>query len=357
MAYPTIRAGQTSSAVAAMQAGLHRALAEAGLPHKNKSNGAYGANTVDDAARFKRKYVSPTGAVSGKTFSEKDWKALEKWLGKYDKSRIASYQADVEKAAALKKAALELEYPVVKAGQTNSAVAAMQAGLHRALKDAKLPHGNKSNGAYGKNTIEDVCRFKRKFVTPSGAVNGRYFGLDAWRALQPWLGKYDRYRIDKQLKAEAKAKAKAAAALKKATEKVALYVTIAAVALKLYAARANYLYVQYRPMPGCLFCTKAYRRLDCSSTATEVYHEAGAPDPNGTNYNGYGYTGTLWNHGTYVSEPRAGDLAFYGNMGNGIPSHVAIHVSATAVVSFGSNPIRHLYYRYRGDYRGSRRYV
>src|SRR5262249_4886351 len=53
---------------------------------------------------------------------------------------------------------------------------------------------------------------------------------------------------------------------------------------------------------------------DCSSSVTWLFYQAGAPDPNGLNYNGYGFTGTQVAHGTRInsSEIQAGDLVFYG---------------------------------------------
>ncbi len=70
-------------------------------------------------------------------------------------------------------------------------------------------------------------------------------------------------------------------------------------------------YGQVRPMP-----VKTPKRLplitDCSGFATLAYKSAIAPDPNGANYSGYGFTGTLMKHGTKVTVPLPGDLIFYG---------------------------------------------
>lgn len=94
---------------------------------------------------------------------------------------------------------------------------------------------------------------------------------------------------------------------------------------------------------------------DCSGLATWVYKCAGAPDPNGFGYNGYGYTGTMTAHGTKVSlaSLRKGDLIFYG-----FPvSHVAIYIGGGRVVSHGSEPgplLLNMYYR--SDVNHARRY-
>lgn len=96
---------------------------------------------------------------------------------------------------------------------------------------------------------------------------------------------------------------------------------------------------------------------DCSSFATWCFWIAGAPDPNGLGYNGYGFTGTQIRHGRKVSNARAGDLVFYGNKG-GVPTHVAIAVGGGKVVGHGSEigPVLALI-SYRRDIHSIRRYV
>ncbi len=72
---------------------------------------------------------------------------------------------------------------------------------------------------------------------------------------------------------------------------------------------------------------------DCSSFATWCYWHAGAKDPNALGYNGYGYTGTLANHGWRVTRPAPGDLVFYGSYPY---SHVTIYVGNGLAVSHGN---------------------
>lgn len=87
---------------------------------------------------------------------------------------------------------------------------------------------------------------------------------------------------------------------------------------------------------------------DCSSYATWCYWVAKLRDPNGMNYNGFGYTGTQINNGRRLytmAQVRDGDLIFYGR--NGI-SHVAIYVGNGRVVSHGSESgplLLSMYYR------------
>ena len=69
---------------------------------------------------------------------------------------------------------------------------------------------------------------------------------------------------------------------------------------------------------------------DCSAFVTYLYSWAGAPDPNGLNYNGTGYTGTLLSHGHVLSgagDAQPGDVVIYG-AGSG--EHVAI-ITETAL--------------------------
>jgi len=76
---------------------------------------------------------------------------------------------------------------------------------------------------------------------------------------------------------------------------------------------------------------------DCSSFVTWLYWVAGAPDPNGLNYSGYGYTGTLVRHGRPISvvQLRPGDLVFYGGS-YWVPHHVAVYVGGGQVISHGT---------------------
>ena len=119
-------------------------------------------------------------------------------------------------------------------------------------------------------------------------------------------------------------------------------------------------YGQVRPMPTGLRTVEALRggRIDCSAFATLVFKEAGAPDPNGRGYDGYGYTGTLIANGDKLpagARPQALDLAFYGDP-YATSGHVAVVINDREVISFGHTPIRRYPIAYRSDYRGVWRY-
>ena len=66
---------------------------------------------------------------------------------------------------------------------------------------------------------------------------------------------------------------------------------------------------------------------DCSAAVTLWYKWAGAPDPNGLNYNGTGYTGTLLGHGRRIAlkDVLPGDVIVYGP---GTGWHTALVVEA-----------------------------
>jgi hypothetical protein len=53
--------------------------------------------------------------------------------------------------------------------------------------------------------------------------------------------------------------------------------------------------------------------LDCSESVTLICHLAGLRDPNGNNYDGTGFTGSLLNYLTHRDEPgRTGSMAVFG---------------------------------------------
>jgi hypothetical protein len=123
---------------------------------------------------------------------------------------------------------------------------------------------------------------------------------------------------------------------------------IVAEASRLYAHRNEIDYVQSRPFPlkSPPFLPG---KLDCSGFATVCHFVGGAPDPNGRNYDGFGYTGTLMSRGVRCAERDLdpGDLVFYGRTTTakpafpiGSPTHVAVFDGDRGVYSQGG-PNRH----------------
>jgi hypothetical protein len=103
------------------------------------------------------------------------------------------------------------------------------------------------------------------------------------------------------------------------------------------------------------------RWSDCSSFATWLYWQAGAKDPNGRGYDGYGYTGTLAQNGrrVFLRDTLPGDLVFYGSAPH---KHVTIVLSnkggRVRVVSMGSSPGPYILdANYRPDLNHCRTYL
>lgn len=73
-------------------------------------------------------------------------------------------------------------------------------------------------------------------------------------------------------------------------------------------------YAEIRPIPALRQPRTLPLTTDCSGFATLCYAWAGAPDPNGLDYDGQGYTGTLLQHMKPVaaSTVQPGDLVVYG---------------------------------------------
>lgn len=104
-------------------------------------------------------------------------------------------------------------------------------------------------------------------------------------------------------------------------------------------------YRQSRPYPSSPRSLPMY--TDCSAFATLACKDAGAADPNGTGFDGYGFTGTLYSHCPKVAKADAkpGDLLEHG----GYPgSHVNVLVEKGSkadpmVVSHGQESGPRLY--------------
>ena len=85
-------------------------------------------------------------------------------------------------------------------------------------------------------------------------------------------------------------------------------------------------YLQSRPFDVDAFKKrKVPMSADCSATTTMIYRDAGRPDPNGNDYDGTGYTGTLRAHTPEadggVDSLKVGDFIVYGP---GSGAHVVV---------------------------------
>jgi hypothetical protein len=124
---------------------------------------------------------------------------------------------------------------------------------------------------------------------------------------------------------------------------------VLAEAARLYAHRNEIDYSQARPFP-LKEPPFVPPRLDCSGFATVCHFVGGAPDPNGRNYDGFGYTGTLMSRGVRCAERdlEPGDLVFYGRTITatpafpvGSPTHVAVYDGDDGVYSQGGPGAMH----------------
>ncbi|HKB93234.1 MAG TPA: peptidoglycan-binding domain-containing protein [Gaiellaceae bacterium] len=91
-------------------------------------------------------------------------------------------------------------------------------------------------------------------------------------------------------------------------------------------------YEQLRPIDGIDTARRLPLHTDCSGFATLCYAWAGAPDPNGLDFGGQGYTGTMLGHmqRIHASAVQPGDLVVWGPA----PGH---HVAL--VLEPGSDPL------------------
>ena len=88
-------------------------------------------------------------------------------------------------------------------------------------------------------------------------------------------------------------------------------------------------YSQARPMPIGIAVHTLPFSTDCSGFATLMAKWSGAGDPNGSGFNGQGYTGTMLDHCEHISaaETQPGDFVVFGA---GTGTHVVILVESAA---------------------------
>lgn len=74
-------------------------------------------------------------------------------------------------------------------------------------------------------------------------------------------------------------------------------------------------YLEFRPMPINLAPGALPLTTDCSGYVTVCAKWAGAPDPNGSRFDGEGFTGTMLDHCQHIgaSQAQPGDLIVYGS--------------------------------------------
>jgi hypothetical protein len=198
--------------------------------------------------------------------------------------------------------------------------------LQKALKAAKLYNGP-LDGIFGQGTGDACYRAKWRLGYPSSAVNhcGGQTLLDyltGSKALPPTFV-FRRHLRGYGISASDRMR-----------QKIVAFAKWGAV------NTAQIHYAQVRPMDHLNKVQALPWTTDCSEFVTTIYKWAGAPDPNGFGYNGYGFTGTMLDHGVSIPlfQVQPGDVVIWGSAPG---HHTAVFIEAGTsgdpeIVSHGS---------------------
>lgn len=316
-----LRVGMVGPDVQALQRGLWRVL---GAASTNDRAGTYGVETVADVERYRTRVgLAGAGDVAGIVV----WDRL---------------QVDFDALAwtlACRQPVGTTPLPVLgrvplSTGMRGGDVEAAQRALYRALQGKA---SNARTGLYGDQTVVDVRAFRHRYDVnpddPSTAI-----GRPLWAVLTRWM--------------DPLALAAAASAPEPPPQPAAVtWDTVGDQAWWAYEHRGNFRYAQVRPIEG--IHSPPLVLTDCTGFYLGCCEAAGVPNPNRADgvYDGWGYTGSLWERGEWTTTPRRGDLAMYGDP-YGSTGHGACAMGDGSVVSFGHDPIEHYPLRYRADFRG-----
>jgi peptidoglycan hydrolase-like protein with peptidoglycan-binding domain len=316
-----LRTGDVGPDVQALQRGLWRAL---GAAAQNDRTGTYGAGTAADVVAYRRRRGLPgEGDLAGIVV----WEAVQD-----DFDALAWVLANRQPVGTTPMPALG-RVPL-SSGMRGGDVEAAQRALYRALQgDAK----NARTGLYGDLTVVDVREFRRRYdVNPDDPSTS--IGRPLWAVLTRWM--------------DGAALAAAAVAPKPPPQPAPVtWDAVGDQAWWAYQNRDRFRYAQLRPIEG--IHSAAPVLTDCTGFYLGCCEAAGVPNPNRADgvYDGWGYTGSLWERGEWTTTPRRGDLAMYGDP-YGSTGHAACCLGDGTVVSFGHDPIEHYAVRYRADFRG-----
>jgi hypothetical protein len=283
----------------------------------NHRNGEYGQHTVHDVKAFQRvRGIKRTGDVGLQTFVAL-WDRYQMFpAGAFDPYGVSLImRAKVGTPTRLD--------PKLKAGATGPHVKAFQRMLFRALGGDSQ---NARNGQWGQRTTNDYALFLRRADWRD--KHPRDVDAQAWAALWGFADARARELARKQL----------------TTPSDAIRQHIRSWGEWFVANRGSIVYQQVRPYPRT---PRLPIYTDCSGSACAVLRWSGCPnDPNGRNWDGQGYTGTLYNRGTRVplTAVLPGDMVFYGNQGGGVPSHVILVIGpGDRALNFGGWPPEFVY--------------
>jgi hypothetical protein len=311
-----LKTGCKGGDVTAVQRALYVALRERDSKATNNKSGNYGAKTVADVKAFQKMVgINPSGEIGLNTLTRLWDKSGKNPGGAFDDYGVQLvFRCKLGNPTKLTENELEQ-------GKKGPHVQALQRMLWRALgADSQ----NSRSAEYGKGTTADMKKFYyRANRTDRNPANCRQ---DDWEAL--WAFGDDR-------------------AKELARKTVSTPVDVIRQQVRSWGEwyvqnRSRITYAQIRPYPktGSL-----PMRTDCSGSSTHVLLMAGCKnDPHRRNYDGQGYTGTMYTNGKRIGlgdlkQLRPGDCVFYGNQGGGIPSHVVIVIGpGDRALNFGSNP-------------------
>jgi len=208
----------------------------------------------------------------------------------------------------------------IKKGNNGPRVRAAQRMLWRALGAESR---NARNGVFGKRTAGDMHRYYTRANYPDR--NPEVITQDDWNRL--WGFADDRA---KELARSAKVTSPGEIVRQHIRSWGEWYVQ----------NRSHISYAQIRPYPKT---ARLPMRTDCSGSATHILYMSGCPnDPHGRNWDGQGFTGTMYQHGNRIplsSQLLPGDCVFYGNQGGGVPSHTVIVIGpGDRAMTFGHWP-------------------
>src|SRR5215471_3836734 len=309
--------------VKAAQRGLWRLL---GTASTNARNGNYGDQTSSDVAKARAELgIEGDADTIGGTLYE----ALE-----------ASFDASAWQLACEQPAAVTSPTPTCKRlpltkGMEGDDIAGAQRALWRALQGGST---NARNGVFGDYTELDIGAFRERYAVNLGDSNAK-IGADLWAVLTRWMDQHAVDLVHQQQPPPGPAPASS-------------WDAVGDQAWWGYSNRDGFTYAQVRPMPE--LHSPPQVRTDCSGYYTACCQAAGVPNPNRSDgvYDGYGWTGTLAEHGAWTSSPQRGDAALYGQA----PSYgpVAVYLGDGTCISFGGDPITHVDAYYRSDFAGFR---
>lgn len=177
--------------------------------------------------------------------------------------------------------------------------------LQKALHAAKL-FGGKIDNLYGPSTAHAAYVAKWRFGYPNSALhkNHEYAGATLMAYLTGKKALPLSYRIRRNLR------------LHPTTKEQQIRAQVVKAYQYLIDREPQIYYAQTRPIPFPAPFTLPGGSLttDCSGSVTIACRWGGAKDPNGLNFNGAGYTGTLLSHLPHISREHAqpGDLIVFG---------------------------------------------